>query len=410
MKNIIINGKKSLKTNTSVLMILGFWCPVLALPISIYGMSKESRYWKIYAFLFAYFFAAIAYNFNYIVPNDLTRYFDQVNQYTNMTLVSVFESDYNNLYVKDIIFWVIAKIGDVHLLPFLTTFVVYYVAGYISGYFIYTYNYKDYAIFQFLMIIGALELNIVINYVRNIFAFALVIMGVFRWCIEKKRNLLSVLLIISSIYVHSTAILVVLFIVLLPLMQKGQKLFFIFALFAASVIDIIYKKIDIFSENILGNLIIKAHAYFHDEVAIAWSAKVAVSMEYRIIKIFYLTLTAITILVFMFSLKKDNENARDKEITNFQNYIMLYGVMALSCLPIVTPAYNRFYSGFIIGSSVIMFPIAQKRPAIAKCIYIYSFLGILRWTSYIYIYTYRLPYLATFITNPIYIILNNIVN
>ena len=81
-------------------------------------------HWKLYAFLFAAFFGAIAYNYVPIIESDLTRYIAEAGKMQGKTLLSVMIADTERLFVKDIWFWLIAQIGDYQLIPAISTFVV----------------------------------------------------------------------------------------------------------------------------------------------------------------------------------------------------------------------------------------------------------------------------------------------
>lgn len=391
------------------LEFLGFLSPVIALPVSIYGMTKRSWNWKVYSALFAVFFAAIAYNFNYINPNDLTRYFDQIIAMQGQSLLYVFQHDKEFLFANDILFWLISRIGDVHLLPFITTFFAYYTAAYICGYFIYKYQREDIAFLELAIIACALELNIIINYVRNVLCFALIILAAFHIIVEKKKIFPNIVLMIVGMFMHTTGIILILGVLLAGLIKKINKFAIFLAAIVGNVVSIIYAHISVFTGNkileFIGQTIRKANAYFTNNVARQWASIVANSRRYRIIKIYDLILVVL-ILVYYIYIRRNEES--DKRDDYFANFIIYIGLIALGCFPIVTPAYNRFYSAFIIGQAALLIPKFKRNSLFFYLIVFYSLFGAVFWIGYIYTNTYHLHYMALPYTNIFYFIINAI--
>lgn len=388
---------------------LGFLSPIIAFPVSIYGMTKKSWNWKVYSILFAFFFAAIAYNFNYIYPNDLTRYFDQIIAMKGKSLLYVFQQDKEFLFANDVLFWLISRIGDVHILPFITTFSAYYTAAYISGYYINKYQCENIAALQLALISCGLELNIIINYVRNVLCFALIILAAFHIIVEKKKIFPNIVLMVIGMFMHTTGIVLIIGIFLAGIIKKINKIAIFLAAIVGNIVSLLYTHISAFSGNnilrFIGQTISKANAYFTNNVAKQWATIVANSRRYKIIKIYDLILVMMILIYYIYVHHNEEDH---KERDYFSNFIVFIGLIALACYPIVTPAYNRFYSAFIFGQSALLIPKYKRNSLLYYLIAVYALLGAVFWVGYIYTNTYHLPYLALPYTNIFYFIINAI--
>ncbi|MBO5259722.1 MAG: EpsG family protein [Agathobacter sp.] len=390
-------------------VILSIICPIFALPTAFKGMRQDIRHWKLYAFLFAAFFGAIAYNYVPIIESDLTRYIAEAGKMQGKTLLSVMIADTERLFVKDIWFWLIAQIGDYQLIPAISTFVVYYTGAYIAGYMAYSGGMEKVIHWQLMLLICALDLTIVVNYVRNICAFAIVILAFFKWRVENRQKLLAFFLIIMGIFIHSTAIVLVLVLLLLPVIRRCFWQFLIGFLLAGNIINLLYQQLGGIGGNIvfdiISGIIYKAYQYFNGMVATEWASQLNQSFTSQAIKIFYLFV--ITAIVVTYLVQRYNQKGRSNLAVHpdFSNYILMIGALSLGCIPVETPAYNRFYSAFILGSPVLLFELFYSKKINVKWLYLLSYIGIVKWL-YSISYEIDLTKLAGIImTNPVFMII-----
>ena len=109
--------------------------------------------------------------------NDLVRYFQMIEQCKNLPFSQAFTWGNDGLVVKNLVFWIISRLGDVHILPALAAAIYYGVSAYLA---VDQYREGDkiYPIILFqLLTIPFLES---LSNVRNVSAFALLILAAYR--------------------------------------------------------------------------------------------------------------------------------------------------------------------------------------------------------------------------------------
>lgn len=390
-------------------VVLSIICPIFALPTAFKGMRQDIRHWKLYAFLFAAFFGAIAYNYVPVIESDLTRYLAEAQRMQGESLFYVLRADTEGLYMKDIWFWLIAQLGDYQLIPAMSTFVVYYTGAYIAGYLAFHHQMEKVVHWQLLLLICGLDLTIIVNYVRNICAFAIVILAFFKWRVENRQKLLSVLLLIMAIFIHSTAIVLVLVLCMLPLIRRFFWQFLVGFLLAGNIINFLYQQFGDVGGNVvfdvLRNIIYKAYQYFNGLVATEWANQLTQSFTSQAIKVFYLFLVTAVIVAYLVYRKNQKGKMNLTVHKDFSNYALMIGALSLGCIPVETPAYNRFYSAFILASPVLLFELFYSKKIKVKWIYLLSYVGIVKW---LYSISYEIDIMklaGIVMTNPLFMVI-----
>ena len=402
----------------SGMIVLSVVCPVFALPTAFYGMNKNNNYWKVYSFLYALFFASIAYNYYPVIETDLTRYLATAASYTDKPFSYVLETDQSHLYVQDLWFWIIAQTKDYQLIPAMSTFGVYFTGAYITNYISYKQNDKSFAVWQLFMLFCCIDLTIVINYIRNILAFALILLGFFRWVVEKKKNLITLLLIFLPIWLHSIAIFLVLLVFLAPLMKYFRLASVVVIFVMGTFINFAYKNLYfVITNKFFKAVVLKAYKYFNNDVATVWANQTATNFMSKLVKFYNVSLIVFCIALFLFTRRNENEYEKRtnniiqmrKELTLFNDYIFLIGIVTLGITIITAPIYRRFYTAFMIGSAGMLGSNFINRK-FSKLLYAYSFIGLIKWLYTIHYEATLWRLAGTFITNPLYILINIIIS
>ena len=188
---------------------------VMLLIISIFGAPSHK---KKYALFIGLTFGMIGYCSSPVREIDIVRYFQQIEGIRGLPFSRAFSWAEDGLIVKNLIFWIIARIGDNHILPFLSLMTVYTVSSYIL---IHTIRENKKTLGYLL----ALQLMLIPFYncfsnVRNVMAFSLLAMAFYRDLIEKKMDLLTGVLYVVPCFIHMAGLVLVLLRILLPLFSK----------------------------------------------------------------------------------------------------------------------------------------------------------------------------------------------
>lgn len=181
--------------------------PLCLLYSGIVAVNKPS-YFKRVLPLYIYGIAIIAYCCMPNYENDLIRYFAYIERTISVPIENAYNWNNDGLILKDVTFWVIGRIGDVHLLPALSTATLYGVAAYISADTMRG-SRRLWIVLMFqIMTIPFLES---VSNVRNVAAFALIILAVYRDAIQHKRNVVTIALYVLPCFIHMSGVVLVIF-------------------------------------------------------------------------------------------------------------------------------------------------------------------------------------------------------
>ena len=351
--------------------LLSFLCPPLGLPIGLVGLNNRKQNWKKYIFLIALFVAVLAYAYEPTGNTDLIRYFAKVERYKNAPISSVFSLEFSsrkeNLVLFELICWVIAKIGDVHLLPFFSAFFTYYIGLYLT-YDIWTNDERPFrsgaCLFYVICLLLSLHFFNIVNSIRNVLAFALIALAAYRDIIKRKFNIGTILLYIIPLFLHTSSLLFI--IARLLSSVKGKKFFGICLATALSnpilqLISPIVLKGGV-PDNIVGglfyNLVYKSDRYFAYTSTSGYAAVYARTTTY--LRILYIMLMLLILFFDWQNLKLiRSENNGTVEVAAYEKWIhfsMLMALLTLSCSTMLMPEYWRFANSTILVSapSVVM--------------------------------------------------------
>ena len=117
---------------------------------------------------------------------DLVRYFNEVRVCSEMSLKQVLTTQNDGQFIIYIAYWIIGKLGDVHLLPAISTSIVYGIALYIVCDSAEKYNIEKIIPYVLLCQLMILPFNSIVSNIRNICAFSMIILASYLNLIKEK--------------------------------------------------------------------------------------------------------------------------------------------------------------------------------------------------------------------------------
>lgn len=413
-----------------IVLFISILCPPLGIIGGLFGVYKDYSKWKCYVFCMALGIASIAYCYIPKGDPDIIRYWEFVEDLKPLSFHKAINTDMHGdekLYVYTAFAWLCAKIGDIHLLPACSVFIVYYIGFYITCQIGKDYRIKRSTVIVYLVFIMlALDFYAVVNNVRNVCAFTMVSMAVFREAYQKKRDPLTLILYIAPVFIHTSAVLIILIRIAAQFTGKLKVIMFLLVSNIMLIIDLafsVFTKIG--SGNIviviIRNMVVKAHFYFHNTTS-SWGAEVQRSLSFKIDR--YLNVLFAFIICMIILMCKEKHNKRDSLLRIFQlntneskgefikNYVFLLALATISCLPMIMPEYWRFYSITVITASLPFLLMANSKYQYKRLLAYSIFIGIpldgLIVTRFL-LYCDRFSlFFKPFISSPIAIIIKNL--
>lgn len=348
------------------------------------GLYADRKHWKSYIFCITLFFAHLSYC-HIPVNNDLNRYFDYIIELRGKSLSDTLTYKYEgvNLYVFSFFAWLSNVVHDEHLVPFFSVFIVYYIAFYCTCFVGKHEKIKwkyvcNYVLFQML----TLDWYSITNNVRNVAAFSIIGLAIFRDVYMRRRNLVTIMCYIAPIFLHPTAAFFILVRIIIAFVKtnKTRTILLIGTIMINPIVDFLNRNVSsITSNEMIGFVVRKAYNYLFDTNS-AYGLAVQASMRSWVTRILYLTL-AILFLVMFFSLMNNRKENTYKiffkeTAASYQSYIVITALMALACSTMLRPEYWRFTATMIVfGSGVVLLFLDCDKPKIIALIK-YPFWGV----------------------------------
>ena len=411
------------KENKAMLILcITLLCPPVGFVLALVGLCRDFDRWKTYIFCIAWGLAVFAYCYVPTVEADMVRYFQYLDElkgvpFSEAATIGRFghQRNYSFIYYC----WLFSNLGLKRLVPAIPVFFIYYTGLYVTfrvGTDLRA-RHRDILTYAFIML---LTLNFfgVENNVRNVSAFCMITLAVFRETYLKKRDIWTLILYIFPVFLHTTAIIFLLLRVMVGILRhikcRYQLMFIFIAAIPAipSVLRLLYEQLRYTtSDNLiihtLINVIKTANAYYTYSDA-EWAVAVAQSGSEQVAKILYSVFTLTTIVIILlhwfapFSKVKPlgtrikkcltlgfgadkgvvaapSDDAADvptdtfesvsERLSFFMDYEFFVGGLTLAMVPMVMPEYWRFVSVIIVFGGVFYlltkangtgFPIAKK--------------------------------------------------
>ena len=325
-----------------ILFVLIILIPLstLATLIAWVGFYRDSKHAVRYAIFYLYGVFILSYS---LVPDhalDLNRYWEKIETLNGLSLAGAVEALNDQLYVENVVFWLVGKLKMLHLLPAISTSIVYGVSTYIivdsskrMGHGI---NIFYVLLFQSLVFP---YLSIVAN-VRNICAFAIGVSAVYRELVQKKRDIFTLSGYILPIFMHKTGLLILIVRLLIIIFRWHMAVAISIVLLLPTIISTAYANIRFIpGSGFLGILLRRliASAYNYLIGGSEYAERLAQSRAY-IVK--YVAIVCIVMQAYL--LFKHYRNHPEKEFSQMCVFSFLMSMIALATTVFDTPAYWRF--------------------------------------------------------------------
>ncbi len=183
---------------------------LLSLPLAAlfcgFIITRAPSKFRLFLPAFISIFFILAYCYEPTYENDLARYFVMIDNCRHLPLRDAFSWGNDGLALKNFIFWIVAQLGDKHLMPAISTSTLYGVSAYIACDTCQNKKVLWRVLLVQLMLLPFLE---VVSNVRNVMVFALMILAVYRDLCQKKRDIATLLLYLLPIFIHFAGIVII---------------------------------------------------------------------------------------------------------------------------------------------------------------------------------------------------------
>lgn len=350
--------------------LLCFLFPPLSLPIAIKGFRSNFKDWRGYAFLLAIFLATVAYCYTPVKDNpDIVRYFEWAETLGTMPFgeaVTYVLKGEKNLYLLNAFLWLGGKLGDVHLIPALSIFIVYYICFYITCYVAEKEGTPSkYVCWYIVFAIVTLNFYALTNNVRNVLGFCVIGYAFFREIYQRKKDVWTIILYIAPLFLHSSCLVIILIRLMLLIPGTYKVIFAAAAAFVMPITDFLYSHLSwIPSGNAIGQIVrmavAKAYIFYRNERD-AWAIAVSNSGSQRLAKIIYIALAMLICLAIYFYPSYGRRKGEEKRKASMSNFIFYIGIVTIACAPMPMPEYWRFVSVLIVMGGAVIPPIYIRR-------------------------------------------------
>lgn len=415
-----------------VAALISFVLPPAGIAAGYWSIFKGKVNARAIAFCFALFMAAFAYSYIPYGSPDLVRYFDYVEQLKGLSLSEALGTSMrgeSHLTVFAVMCWLVEKLGDPHLLPAFTVFVIYFIGIYVTCTVAKDLKVSSQTLAAYIaFILLCPNFYAITNNIRNVFVFSIVGLAVFRDCYQKKRDIWTVLMYIVPIFIHATALIVVLLRVVILLTGKYKFISFMLILAVKPLVDLVYSFVGYIPNSSVVALaardaITRAYRYFNDTNS-AWGLIVQNSGSQRAMRYLYIAL-AIIICVNAAVLSRRKlwkKIEKDVAIVSYSvkikriiDFAFTLGLMTIACAPMLTPEYWRFVSVLILFSGPIYF--VSKRYVKDKAfrflnqsIFIFILPCMVLWMREMRTSDLLSLFLRPFISSPLIIFITDVIN
>lgn len=410
-----------------ITFVMMFCFPVLGLVVSLYSIRKSFKNWKTYIFFLALFCATVAYSYTPVKNNsDIIRYFEWAETLGKLSLSEAFSYQIrgeSKLYFLNILLWAGGKLGDVHIIPAVSVFIVYYICFYITCDAAYKNNIPSkYGFFYIVFSLLTLNFYAITNNIRNVLGFCIVGMAVYRDLLQKKRNIKTWLLYILPLFLHPSVLVLVLLRLFLLIPGNYKILLLLLVSQVMKITELLYGILFNVSSNnliisLVKNMVIKAYWYYRNHEG-EWAIAVANSGSQQLAKIIYISLAiVICIVIYLYQSRKktvDKKHFVESGLKKYTDYVFYIGIITIACAPMPMPEYWRFASILIALAGPIMVLVFESKKAIysllGKSVFIFTPVACALWVRELLKCELFELFIYPFFMNPFVILIKNLLN
>ena len=350
-------------------IFLSIACPALGLFAGYYCLSERTFDWRSAALCLALFMGGLAYGYVPGESSDLVRYMEYVIMLGDMPLSDALLSGIHGeegLWGFSAICWVIGKIGEPHILPFLSVFTVYYVGLYVTGRIGESLEVREEQIATYMFfILVASNFYAIVNNIRNVLAFSIIGLAVFREIYDEKKDPITLALYLLPLTIHSSAAAILICRLLVPITSRVKLVGLALCVYIKQLIgfvDSITSKLPRSNSvlEIVQTTVHKAYRYFYEDDS-TWGNAVANSGSRKVWKILYIALAFIICFIAYYCSNYIKKRKSEFDADRFakpifmMDFAFLLGLMTIACLPMRMPEYWRFAAVMILFASPIYY-------------------------------------------------------
>lgn len=346
-------------------------CPGLGLIVGYYCLTDVRFDWRSAAFCLALFFAASTYCYEGNNNTDIVRYIAFAEEMGRKPFIEAFTGEIHGdggLYLFSFVSWIAGKLGYPKLLPALSTFVVYYTGFYYTGRIGegMNANRNDIAAYM-LFICLAVSFYSIANNVRNICAFSMVGLAIFRDVYEQKKGLITILLYILPIYLHPSAVVIIAARLSMFIISRGRTIGLMICAMVNVIVSFLYNITSSISSSnpivtIIRELVKKAYWYMNDTSS--ENAMIIKSSGTQALRRYTTIALAAIICILAYQAAKyinykiqtgTRGKAEFRRTLYMIDFAFSIGLLTISCLPMVSPQYWRFGSLLFLVAGPVFF-------------------------------------------------------
>ena len=343
----------------AVLLMLGILCIScpLALLVALAGIVIDYKRCKAYAFVLAACLAVIAYSYVPKGESDLTRYFRDMEAANSYSLGAYLAYMGDNLFVINTAFWISGRLGLPHLVPALSTFAVYGIAFYLTTDYATITGMEKNAWKVILIQFACLNFSAILNNVRNIFAFSIIILAIYFEIVKKKKKAISIPLYILACFIHESAVILVLARVAQIVLRKRIIIAAVLAALVPVVINYLFEYYRAISGYgsfgvIVSNLILTSYRAMNSTSR--WATVIMTSTRHLADRYLCIAFSVFVFVKILQALRKQSDET-------FFQFVSLVALLTVSTNVFRTPAYWRLFSACVCCSGPILLFSMNKR-------------------------------------------------
>jgi len=303
----------------------------------------------------AILFACFAY---WVIPKgemDLTRYFEQVAYFGTMDWNTFVSTILNNdfLFIQKLLFYFVGRSGDYHLLPAIVIFISYFIMFYMMTDYANRTNAKSKELLlALLFLLSVMPFITLVSNVRNILAFSILSFAIYREFVQKKKNILTLLIYIIPLFIHVSSLALILIKLIAQRSSRVTIKNIIIYLIVSLTSFIILSNPEIFVNlpvigEYVSSFIRKAVNYLTDSTSIEY-INVLQQRTFSKLQKLYFVGTVIFLLIIMRIKPKDDMYYK------FEYYYRYVSFIVIACFPIILTVYFRFTMAVLMFSFVVI--------------------------------------------------------
>ena len=327
--------------------------PLNILVFSIY-LCNHPLQWKKLTGLFAVIVFILAYCY---VPKgnpDIIAYYKELDDIKGFSISEISMYFQDGLFVEHIYLWLISSIGLYRLEQAITTTIVYFIAYYIT----FDYYSDNQAIYcshdikkVFIIQILLLPFFSIVNNVRNICCFSLIMLASYLDLYKRKRSVGVFVLYFLACFFHSTGIVLVALRLVLLLLKKHRifELVFLFLIVVATLFyPIVLELLDTITIEASGGIldhikIFVAKAHWYVDQSTDYYKELSMDVYSTICRV--IAFLGSSVVLFSFNSNKYHNGSKQ-----FVMYLRLISAFCIAaCILFKAPNYWRFFTALIIG-------------------------------------------------------------